>query len=400
MAFAQATNTMAVTAEEPTRKELESVDESLETIRRICHDTLAVILAELQTRYPGINARQSAGRSKKNDYRNYQWISVKFGEREYLITIHHNNIDLRTGNPHTQYGRLQFWKCAGPNGPHTRDDIGVWRFRYDNAWSKMPRIRVWDDDYSSARIAELFGEYLRECGEAGIAEVQGTGNGEEGTGESTQSRRGGEGAESFMKKGSGEWGMSTNVQNHSQNTNNSLCGSAPSAALRDKNPAPVVDLPLAERKKVDEALENVRVVEAKAMWAIVRELRTRHADWKVRTSHGNSKVNDYRNYQWITVRIGEKAYWITLMTNDLDSFTGNTHTQYARIQFWRGIAHQNGPKNEAGPHTRDHGAWRFRYDKQWKNMPRLHLWDENYSSAHVVDLFESFVGGDNETDSR
>ena len=160
------------------------------------------------------------------------------------------------------------------------------------------------------------------------------------------------------------------------------------------------DLPIAERKKVDEALENVRKVEAKAMWAIVRELRTRHPDWKVRTSHGNSKVNDYRNYQWITVRIGEKAYWICLMTNDLDSFTGNTHTQYGRIQFWRDINKENGPKNEAGPHTRDHGAWRFRYDKQGKEMPRLHLWDEVYSSAHVVDLFERFVGEDGEADNR
>ncbi len=338
-------------AEEPSPEERKSVDESLETVRRICHDTLSVILVELQTRYPGINARQSAGRSKKNDYRNYQWISVKFGEREYLITIHHNNIDLRTGNPHTQYGRLQFWKCAGPNGPHTRDDIGVWRFRYENAWAKMPRIRVWDDDYSSARIAELFGEYLRE---EGLAE------------ECSQ--------------------MFTNVQ-CSQIVNTNL-------NRLTAQPLNTSDLPLKERKKVDEALENVRVVEAKAMAAIVRELRTRHPEWYVRTSHGNSKVNDYRNYQWITVRIGKKAYWICLMTNDLDSFTGNTHTQYGRIQFWRGIAHHNGPKNEAGPHTRDHGAWRFRYDKQWKEMPRLHLWDESYSSAHVVDLFERFVGAD------
>ena len=316
-------------AEEPSPEERKSVDESLETVRRICHDTLAVVLAELQARYPGLEARQSAGRSKKNDYRNYQWISAKVGGREYLVTIHHNNIDLRTGNPHTQYGRIQFWKCPGPNGPHTRDEFGVWRFRYENAWAKMPRLRVWDEDYSSARVAELFGEYLRECGE----------------------------------------------------TIDSTAAEAAAA-----------DLPLAERRKVDEALENVRRVEAKAMAAIVRELRTRHPDWKVRTSHGNSKVNDYRNYQWITVRIDGKAYWICLMANDLDSFTGNTHTQYGRIQFWRGIAHQNGPKNEAGPHTRDHGMWRFRYDKQWKGMPRLHLWDAEYSSAHVVDLFENFVG--------
>ena len=327
---------------EPTAAELRSVDASLETVRRICQQTLGVILAELRARYPGIEARQSGGRSKRNDYRNYQWISVKIDDREYLVTIHHNNIDLRTGNPHTQYGRLQFWKCAGPNGPHTRDAFGVWRFRYDNAWNDMPRLRVWDEDYSSVRIAALFGDFLRDCGEdEALAAFA---------------------AQAARKE-----------------------GTAPPA---EATPA---DLPLKERRKVDEALENIRAVEAKAMAAIVREARARHPDWKVRTSHGNSRVNDYRNYQWITVTVGGASYWISLVTNDLDSFTGNTHTQYARIQFWRGIGHQNSPKNEAGPHTRDHGAWRFRYDKQWKKMPRLHLWDEAYSSAHVIDLFETFL---------
>ncbi len=340
--FAQGTNSLDA-AEEPTREELRSVDVSLETVRQVCHDTLAVVLAELQRRYPGINARQSAGRSKKNDYRNYQWISVKVEGREYLVTIHHNNIDLRTGNPHTQFGRLQFWKCPGPNGPHTRDDIGVWRFRHENAWAKMPRIRVWDEDYSSARVAGLFGDFLRDCSEK-VGEVE-------------------------------------------------------SSTLKVESPAGPSDLPLEERRKVDAALENVRKVEAKAMAAIVREVRRRHPDWNVRTSHGNSKVNDYRNYQWITVRIGERAYWICLMANDLDSFTGNTHTQYGRIQFWRGIHKENGPRNEAGPHTRDHGAWRFRYDKQWRKMPRLHLWDEGYSSARVADLFDEFIA-ECEADAR
>ncbi len=368
--FAQGTNGVAA-AEEPTREELRSVDASLETVRQVCHDTLAVILAELQRRYPGLEARQSAGRSKKNDYRNYQWISVKIEGREYLLTIHHNNIDLRTGNPHTQYGRLQFWKCPGPNGPHTRDEYGVWRFRYQNAWRKMPRLRVWDEDYSSARVAELFGEFLLACGE---------------------------GVESSKLKDESSANHQTIQPSNQEGVESSKLKDESSANHQTIKPsnhqtdwAATEDLPLAERKKVDEALENVRKVEAKAMWAIVRELRTRHPDWKVRTSHGNSKVNDYRNYQWITVRIDGKAYWICLMTNDLDSFTGNTHTQYGRIQFWRDINKENGPKNEAGPHTRDHGMWRFRYDKQWKKMPRLHLWDEDYSSAHVVDLFDAFL---------
>ncbi len=323
--------------EEPTREELESVNASLETVREVCRDTLSVILSELKRLYPGISARQSQGRSKHNDYRNYQWISVKIGDSEYLVTIHHNNIDLRTGNPHTQYGRVQFWKCAGPNGPHTRDAYGVWRFRYDNAWNGLPRLRVWDDDYSSTRVAELFGEFLRVCGE-----------------------------EDALKAFEG-------------------------ARATQAEARPAADLPASRRKEADVALENIRVVCSKAMYAIVREARSRHPDWKIRTSHGNSRVNDYRNYLWITVRTGGRAYWITMMANDLDSFTGNTHTQYGRIQFWRDINHENGPKNEAGPHTRDHGAWRFRYDKQWRRMPRLHVWHPDYSSARVVDLFEEFL---------
>ncbi len=332
-----ATGTAAVEAEEPSRAELESVNASLETVREVCHDALATILAELRRLYPGIDARQSQGRSKKNDYRNYQWISAKIEGREYLVTIHHNNIDLNTGNTHTQFGRIQFWKCPGPNGPHTRDAAGVWRFRYENAWRKLPRIRVWDDDYSSTHVAELFGDFLRECGEDAAL---------------------------------------------------TAFSAARVAAPAD---AAAVDPPLERRREVDAALENVKTVCSKAMRAIVRELRGRHPDWSIRTSHGNSKVNDYRNYLWIPIRTGGKSYWICLMANDLDSFTGNTHTQYGRIQFWRDINHENGKNNEAGPHTRDNGAWRFRYDKQWKRMPRLHVWDADYSSSHVVDLFEEFL---------
>jgi hypothetical protein len=156
--------------------------------------------------------------------------------------------------------------------------------------------------------------------------------------------------------------------------------------------AAAADLPLEERRRANEALETVAAVEAKAAAAIVAELRRRHPDWAVRTSHGNSHVNDYRCYRWITVRVApDDVRWISLVFNDMDPATGNTHSQFGRIQFWRGIDHHNGPKNEAGPHTRDAGGWRFRSDKQWSAMPRLHLWSPEYSSAHVVDLFEEFA---------
>ena len=128
------------------------------------------------------------------------------------------------------------------------------------------------------------------------------------------------------------------------------------------------------------------------MAAIVAELRRRRPDWTVRTSRGNSRVNDYRCYQWITVRVAEDdVRWISLVYNDQDPATGNTHSQFGRIQFWRDINHENGPQNEAGPHTRDAGGWRFRSDKQWAALPRLHLWSPDYSSARVVDLFLDFT---------
>ncbi len=324
--------------EEPSREELMAVDASLGTVREVCSRVLDALLGELRARYPGIVARRSGGRSRADDYRNYQWISVKFGDREYLLATHHGDLDVRTGNPHTQFGRVQFWRCEGPHGPHSRDADGVWRFRADNEDRTLPRIRVWDEGYSSADVVDRFAAFLERCGE-------------------------------------GE-------------------GLAALAAAADPDAPRPTDPPPAERRRVDEALETVRAVEAKAMAAIVAELRRRHPDWAVRTSRGNSRTNDYRCYQWITVRTGAATYWVSMVCSDQDPATGNTHVQFGRIQFWRGIAHWNGPRNEAGPHTRDAGGWRFRSDKRWAAMPRLHLWSPGYSSARVADLFEEFLRGE------
>ena len=311
-------------APEPTRAELESVDASLDVVRDVCSRCLDAILAELRARYPGIVARRSAGRSRKNDYRNYQWISVKLEGREYMLATHHGNLDERTGNPHTQFGRIQFWRCAGPNGPHTRDEGGVWRFRSDNEDPTLPPTHVWDEDYSSAAVVDRFVAFLERCGE-------------------------GSALDSLTATGTAP------IQHSAFGIRHSAAASAAAA-----------DPPLADRRKADEALESVRAVEAKAMAAIVAELRRRHPEWKVRTSHGNSRTNDYRCYQWITVRVAEDDIrWIALVFNDQDPATGNTHVQFGRIQFWSGIDHHNGPRNEAGPHTRDAGGWRFRSDRQW-----------------------------------
>ena len=344
---AQAAVPSPAAAAEPTPEEVRSVDEALETVRDVCSRALAAVLAEFRARHPGVAARQSGGRSKKNDYRNYQWISVKPGGREYLICAHHGNLDVRTGNPHAQFGRFQFWRCEGPHGPHSRDAGGVWRVRADNEARSRPRTNVWDDDWSAAAVVDRFEAFLRECGEdLGSAGAEGPGA---------------------------------------------------AAAARAESAASA--LPPAERKRADEALDRVRAVEAKAIAAHAAGLRARHPDWKVRQSRGNSRTNDYRCYQWITAAVpGEDGqFWISMVFNDQDPATGNMHSQFGRIQFWSGIAKSasddgsGGEKAEAGPHTRDAGGWRFRSDKQWAAMPRLHLWSPDYSTARVLDLFDSFV---------
>ena len=323
-------------AEEPPRGEFERADKALETVREVCSDVLDALLAELRARYPGLSARRSAGRSKKNDYRNYQWISVKFDDREYMLATHHSNLDVNTGNPHVQLGRIQFWRCEGPQGPHSRDATGVWRFRANNEDRTFPRTRVWDEDFSCSAVVDRFVAFLERCGEG-----------------------------------------------------DALAAAAAAADSAAPRPAGV---PLERRRLVDEAIETVAEAEAEAAAQIVAELKKRRPDWAVRTSHGNSRVNDYRCYRWITVKVApDDVRWISLVFNDKDPATGNTHSQFGRIQFWSGIEHRNGPKNEAGPHERDTGGWVFRSDRQWADMPRLHLWSPEYSAEKVVDLFLEFV---------
>ena len=356
---------------EPNRSELLSVDTALETVRECCSDVLSDILDELKKRCPDIKARQSGGRSKRNDYRNYQWISVKSGGCEYLLCTHHNNLDMRTGNPHVQMGRIQFWRCEGPNGPHERDADGVWRYHFENEDATLPRTCIWDDDFSVAAVADRFLAFMERSGERS---------------------QGGGGPPSPVK-----------ARPSGRETAAPLADAfVPAAVQRGGGLQSAVNVRSGGRETAaplaNAAIETIRAVESKAMAAIVAELRRRHPDWSVRSSHGNSRVNDYRCYQWITIRPSgmDEAFWITMMFNDQDPYTGNTHTQFGRIQFWRGIVrgeYENGSghKTELGPHTRDAGGWRFRSDKQWTSMPRLHLWSPEYSTAHVVDLFERFL---------
>ena len=50
-------------------------------------------------------------------------------------------------------------------------------------------------------------------------------------------------------------------------------------------------------------------------------------------------MNDYRNYLWICVKKGNERHWLTLFYNDVDEKSGNFHTQFGRIQFWKDVVH-------------------------------------------------------------
>lgn len=46
----------------------------------------------------------------KNDRRLFVWIPINYKDNEYLITLFYNEIDERSGNCHSQIGRVQFVK--------------------------------------------------------------------------------------------------------------------------------------------------------------------------------------------------------------------------------------------------------------------------------------------------
>ena len=73
---------------------------------------------------------------KENDRTDYMWIKVMFKKYEYWLTLFYNEIDLVTGNLHTQIGRLQFWKNIinhTPNNYITENDEVYWYLNYTNA---------------------------------------------------------------------------------------------------------------------------------------------------------------------------------------------------------------------------------------------------------------------------
>lgn len=102
-------------------------------------------------------------KTKKNDYRDYFWIRVKYDNSIYWITLFYNDVDEKSGNFHTQLGRIQFWKNIkgiekGIGTPNRKDLEGHWYLCPENG-SKF-NLRIDDATYSAQAVVDKFLAFL------------------------------------------------------------------------------------------------------------------------------------------------------------------------------------------------------------------------------------------------
>ena len=108
-------------------------------------------------------------KTDKNDRTDYMWIRVIFKKREYWLTLFYNEIDLVTGNMHTQMGRIQFWKNIinhTPNNYIIENNELFWYLNYSNSGEPKRGItHVGYKDYNSivADFIDFINDDLREC---------------------------------------------------------------------------------------------------------------------------------------------------------------------------------------------------------------------------------------------
>lgn len=99
-----------------------------------------------------------------NDRTDYLWIKVMFKKYEYWLTLFYNEVDLVTGNPHTQIGRLQFWKNIinhTPNNYIIENEEVYWYLNYINSSEpKRGMTFVGYDNYNE--IINDFIDYIND----------------------------------------------------------------------------------------------------------------------------------------------------------------------------------------------------------------------------------------------
>ena len=109
----------------------------------------------------------------------------------------------------------------------------------------------------------------------------------------------------------------------------------------------------------------------------------------------SSTENDYSNYFWLEFNIEGSMYWVTLFYNDIDENSGNPHTQFGRIQFWK-VNLNEGAVNT--PHRKSGGKWEF--CKGQASSYSVWIDDENYDPKEVVEAFKIFVNESKDSNDR
>ncbi|MBE6913812.1 MAG: hypothetical protein E7472_02615 [Ruminococcaceae bacterium] len=112
-----------------------------------------------------------------------------------------------------------------------------------------------------------------------------------------------------------------------------------------------------------------------------------------RACHGiTTKMNDRAEYYWISVMIEDKKYWLTLFYNEVDTGTGNIHTQFGRIQFWRDV---NGKTPNGEAIINRQLRWFLIPEKSAQpcNKP-TYIGDPDYCPKTVVEQFLEFINND------
>lgn len=153
-----------------------------------------------------------------------------------------------------------------------------------------------------------------------------------------------------------------------------------------------------EELTLDYGFEIVRKRLLKAQKEIFNELENTVNPDVVKTRTGNrplrkhgrkTKLNDYRDYYWITVQIGNSTCWITLFYNDIDESSGNFHTQIGRIQFWKNIQFTS-KKGIGSPNRKSiDGKWYFCSDNSCD--PHIKIDGEGYCVQTVAKKFLEFL---------
>lgn len=101
-------------------------------------------------------------------------------------------------------------------------------------------------------------------------------------------------------------------------------------------------------------------------------------------------MNDYRNYLWICIKNGEDRHWLTLFYNDVDEKSGNFHTQFGRIQFWKHVEQNNHLRNGINKKCQmNPTCWVL--DEQ--NMKDPHMWIDSpkYDAKDIANDFLRYV---------